>query len=106
VVTIADEAVAQLETENANVAKGITPAEVKRLPQPGRDPYELIRLTPGIFGDGSRSANGNSSVCRILRAQAAPIIRFSRRKTSHKLVPTDNASPLTTFRSMVSASIV
>ena len=61
VVTIADEAVAQLETENANVAKGITPAEVKRLPQPGRDPYELIRLTPGIFGDGSRSANGNSS---------------------------------------------
>ena len=61
VVTISDEAVQTLETENANVAKGITPAEVKRLPQAGRDPYELIRLTPGIFGDGARSANGNSS---------------------------------------------
>ena len=35
-----------LETENANVDKGITTAEVKRLPQEGRDPYELIRLTP------------------------------------------------------------
>ena len=61
VVTISDEAVAQIETENANVAKGITPAEVKRLPQVGRDPYELIRLTPGIFGDSARSANGNAS---------------------------------------------
>jgi outer membrane receptor protein involved in Fe transport len=61
VVIVTDEAVAQLETENANVAKGITAAEVKRLPQVGRDPYELVRLTPGIFGDGARSANGNSS---------------------------------------------
>ena len=61
VVTIADEAGAQLETENANVAKGITTTEVTRLPQAGRDPYELVRLTPGIFGDGARSGNGNSS---------------------------------------------
>ena len=60
-VTISDEAVAQLETENANIAKGITPAEVKRLPQVGRDPYELARLTPGIFGDSGRSPNGNAS---------------------------------------------
>ncbi|HYK21563.1 MAG TPA: TonB-dependent receptor [Pyrinomonadaceae bacterium] len=60
-VTIADEAVQQLETENANVTKGITTTEVKRLPQIGRDPYELVRLTPGIFGDASRSPNGNST---------------------------------------------
>jgi hypothetical protein len=60
-VTVSDEAVAQLETENANVDKGLTSAEVKRLPQVGRDPYELVRLTPGIFGDGGRSANGNAS---------------------------------------------
>src|SRR5262249_30660699 len=59
-VVISDEAAAELQTENANVAKGITTTEVKRLPQAGRDPYELIRLTPGVFGDSSRSANGNS----------------------------------------------
>src|SRR4029079_19349312 len=35
--------------------------EVKRLPQAGRDPYELIRLTPGLFGDSARGGNGNSS---------------------------------------------
>jgi hypothetical protein len=61
VVTIADEAAQQLETENANVNKAITTQEVRRLPQVGRDPYELARLTPGVFGDAGRSANGNSS---------------------------------------------
>ena len=61
VVTVTDEAAVQLETENANVSKAVTPAEVKRLPQIGRDPYELIRLTPGIFGDSARGPNGNSS---------------------------------------------
>jgi Carboxypeptidase regulatory-like domain/TonB dependent receptor len=61
VVTVTDEAAQQLETENANVTKGLTAAEVKRLPQIGRDPYELVRLTPGVFGDAGRSPNGNSS---------------------------------------------
>jgi len=61
VVTITNDTTAQLETENANVNKGITTTEVKRLPQAGRDPYELIRLTPGIFGDAGRSPNGNAS---------------------------------------------
>lgn len=60
VVTITDRDVAPLETENANVNKGITDLEVKRLPQVGRDPYELARLTPGIFGDAARGGNGNS----------------------------------------------
>lgn len=60
-VTITQETAAQLQTENANVAKDISPQEVKRLPQVGRDPYELARLTPGIFGDAARSGNGNSS---------------------------------------------
>ncbi|HEX3249036.1 MAG TPA: TonB-dependent receptor [Pyrinomonadaceae bacterium] len=60
-VTITNDTTAQLETENANVNKGLTTTEVKRLPQAGRDPYELLRLTPGIFGDAARSPNGNSS---------------------------------------------
>ena len=60
-VTITEEVSTQLATENANVAKGVTAAEIKRLPQVGRDPYELARLTPGIFGDGARSGNGSAS---------------------------------------------
>ena len=57
-VTASDEG---LQTENANVSGTITSRDVLALPQFGRDPYELLRLTPGVFGDASRQGNGNSS---------------------------------------------
>jgi hypothetical protein len=60
-VTITDVGEQVLQTENANVDKVITNQEVLRLPQVGRDPYELARLAPGVFGAGARSANGDSS---------------------------------------------
>ena len=59
-VTISEESAPLLETENANIDKTITNVEVLRLPQSGRDPYELARLAPGVFGTGARGANGNS----------------------------------------------
>nr|MBA3515699.1 carboxypeptidase regulatory-like domain-containing protein [Pyrinomonadaceae bacterium] len=49
-----------LQTENANVDRAITRQEVLRLPQVGRDPYELARLTPGVFGQGARTGSGDS----------------------------------------------
>jgi len=51
---------AQLQTETANINRAITTQEIRQLPQVGRDPYELIRLTPGVFGDGARGGNGNA----------------------------------------------
>ncbi len=51
---------APLQTEDANIRKTITTEEVLRLPQAGRDPYELIRLSPGIVGLGARNGDGNS----------------------------------------------
>jgi len=59
-VTVTQDAATLLETENANVDKTITNEEILRLPQAGRDPYELARLTPGVFGTGARGSNGNS----------------------------------------------
>lgn len=56
-VTITDDSAA-LETETANVQKTIDDAEIRALPQVGRDPYELLRLTPGILGTGARSGSG------------------------------------------------
>ena len=53
-------AAATLNTENANVAGTLTQLEVQSLPQVGRDPYELVRLTPGVFGLGARSGTGDS----------------------------------------------
>ncbi|MDQ1728600.1 MAG: hypothetical protein QOD33_725 [Pyrinomonadaceae bacterium] len=60
-VTVTSDGPAQLETENANIDKGITTQEIRRLPQFGRDPYELLRLTPGIFGDAARGGAGGAT---------------------------------------------
>src|SRR2546426_4988070 len=51
-----------LETENANVNTTIGTQEVLTLPQFGRDPYELLHMAPGVFGDKDRkSTRLNSS---------------------------------------------
>jgi hypothetical protein len=50
-----------LQTEDATVNNTISSQQVLTLPQFGRDPYELLRLSPGVFGDSSRQGNGNSS---------------------------------------------
>jgi hypothetical protein len=60
VVNVSQEAAPVLETESANIDKGITTQEVRTLPQFGRDPYELTRLTPGVFGDAARNGTGGS----------------------------------------------
>lgn len=49
-----------LQTEDATISGTITNAQVERLPEFGRDPYELVRLAPGVMGDGARSGTGNS----------------------------------------------
>lgn len=58
-VTAAAE-VASLQSENADVMRAVTKTEILRIPQVGRDPYELLRLAPGVFGDGARGGNGAS----------------------------------------------
>ncbi len=60
VVNVTSEATA-LETENGNVQKAISTEEIRRLPQQGRDPYELLRLAPGVFGDAARGADGQAA---------------------------------------------
>jgi len=50
-----------LRTENANVGTTVSTEEIDRLPQFNRDPYELLRLTPGVFGDSSRGGNGGAN---------------------------------------------
>ncbi|MFL6282611.1 MAG: carboxypeptidase regulatory-like domain-containing protein [Pyrinomonadaceae bacterium] len=60
VVTVTDTAAPPLETENADLNKSISTQEVRQLPQFGRDPYELARLTPGVFGDAARGGTGGA----------------------------------------------
>jgi len=59
-LTVNAESVPELQTENANLSGTLTTQQVANLPKFGRDPYELLRLTPGVFGEGARSANGGA----------------------------------------------
>ena len=49
---------AGLQTEDASIRKTIGTNEIRQLPQNGRDPFELLRLAPGVFGDSGRGGNG------------------------------------------------
>ena len=59
-VTVSASALA-LQTEDASLSTTISSQQFERLPQVGRDPYELLRLAPGVFGDGARAANGTAA---------------------------------------------
>jgi carboxypeptidase family protein/TonB-dependent receptor-like protein len=59
-VTVSGDSTPRLQTENANVDRGVTEREIRSLPQFGRDPYELARLAPGVFGQGARAGGGGA----------------------------------------------
>jgi hypothetical protein len=50
-----------LQTEDATVQGTLSSIAVENLPEIDRDPYELLRLAPGVFGDGARMGNGQSA---------------------------------------------
>jgi hypothetical protein len=59
-VTVSDRAIPTIQTENATISGAITSEEVASLPSFGRDPYRLIQLAPGTFGNNARAAGGGS----------------------------------------------
>ncbi|MEP6787948.1 MAG: TonB-dependent receptor, partial [Acidobacteriota bacterium] len=93
-VTVQAEDVA-LQTEDANIRKTISTAEILRLPQAGRDPYELARLAPGVFGTGARSADGNSV---FLPNTSGP------GGSNNSIFQTENAQPISANGQRVSAN--
>ena len=86
---------AALQTEDANIRKTISTAEVLRLPQQGRDPYELARLAPGVFGAGARNADGNSV---LLPNTSGP------GGSNNSIFQTENAQPISANGQRVSAN--
>lgn len=95
VTVIADANEVGLETEDANIRKTISTEEVLRLPQAGRDPYELARLAPGVFGAGARSADGGSSMLPNTSGPGG---------SNNSIFATENAQPITANGQRVSAN--
>jgi len=50
----------QLQTETASNQSTITTQQVLEIPQQGRNPYELLRTVPGVFGEGARNGAGKA----------------------------------------------
>ncbi len=61
VVTVTGELLPVINTESADISGTITSKDVQNLPSFGRDPYTLMRLAPGVFGDGALSNSGGGS---------------------------------------------
>jgi hypothetical protein len=61
VVVVTGNSAPALQTEDANLNGTISSQEVQALPQFRGDPFELVRLTPGVFGQGARQSNGNAA---------------------------------------------
>jgi hypothetical protein len=59
-VTVTDTA-PPINTSTATIAGTISAKELQALPSSNRDPYQLLRLTPGALGDGSQSGSGGSA---------------------------------------------
>jgi len=61
-ITVSETVVPLIDTQTAVISGTITTKEVENLPSFGRDPYQLLRLAPGVFGNGALTAGGGSQM--------------------------------------------
>src|SRR3984885_5771700 len=59
VIVNASEAAA-IDTETGQLGGTLSSTEVQDLPSFGRDPFQLLRLAPGVFGDGAHNNGGGA----------------------------------------------
>ena len=60
-ITVNGDTIPALQTEDGSISGTISEQQVQELPQFRGDPFELLRLTPGVFGLGARSSNGDAA---------------------------------------------
>jgi hypothetical protein len=60
-ITVNGDAAPLLDTETSNLGGAIQAQEFQRLASFGRDPFQLLQLAPGAFGDGSQAAGGGTN---------------------------------------------
>jgi len=58
-ITVTDTAPA-INTATATIAGVLSSKDLQSFPSSNRDPYQLLRLTPGALGDSSQDGSGNS----------------------------------------------
>src|SRR6266404_9825039 len=59
-VTVTADSAPAIDTETGNISGTLSTKEIQNLPSFGRDPFQLLRLAPGVFGDAAHGAGGGS----------------------------------------------
>src|SRR5258707_1482144 len=60
-VTVNGDAAPLIDTETSNLTGTVNAEEIQKLPSIGRDPFQLLQLAPGAFGDGAQASGGGTS---------------------------------------------
>ena len=60
-VTVEAQVTPLIDTETAMISGTVTLKEIQDLPSFSRDPFQLVRMAPGVFGDGALSGSGGSN---------------------------------------------
>ena len=60
-ITVNGDAAPLLDTESADVSGTVKASQFQAMPSFGRDPFQLLQLAPGAFGDGSQSSGGGTN---------------------------------------------
>src|SRR3984893_8235228 len=59
-VTVTADSAPAIDTETGHISGTLSSKEIQNLPSFGRDPFQLLRLAPGVFGDAAHGASGDS----------------------------------------------
>ncbi len=57
-VIVSGDDIPPLDTETGNISGTLNSQEIQNLPSFSRDPFQLLSLAPGVFGDGAHGAGG------------------------------------------------
>ena len=60
-VTVSGNSTPLIDTETASVSGTISTNQIQNMPSFGRDVFQLIQLTPGVFGDRAQGNGGGSA---------------------------------------------
>lgn len=60
-VTVSGDSTPLIDTETSNLSGTVSAKEFQSLPSFGRDPFQLLQLAPGAFGDGAQGNGGGTS---------------------------------------------
>ena len=59
-ITVNGDVTPPIDTETGQISGTLDAKAIQNLPSLGRDPFQLLRLAPGVFGDAAHSNNGGS----------------------------------------------